>query len=331
MNRILIIILLTILYSCSNDLVLTGEYQDIPIVYGLLSPVDTAQYIRVERAFIDPEVSAIEIAQNPDSIYYENATVKLIREADGTEYLLERVDGALEGYPREDGAFATNPNYLYKIRSSEMPLIGGEKIQINISRGDNFSDVTATTTLIDPPLITQPSGVSILSIVPDKVIRFSWLTNETTFIYDLQLHFRYLEKDLAVPNSTFEERTVVWDVRTGIPNPQSGAVVELEIGGEEFYSFLSGNITPGENFDRRPLNADVIVLIGGEELASFQAVAGANLGITSSQDIPIFTNLSEGRGIFSSRSMQSRLELELSPPMLDSLRMSPTVEGLNFN
>jgi len=331
MNRILTILVLIILCGCSNELTLTGEYKDIPIVYGLLSPIDTAQYIRVERAFIDPAVSAVEIAQNPDSIYYENATVKLIRESDGSEYLLERVDGSLEGYPRQDGAFVSNPNYLYKIRTEDIPLEGGERFGINISRGDGLPEVTASTTIVEPILITQPSSFSALSIVPESDSRFSWVTNETSFVYDLKMYFHYLEKDLTVANSIFEERTAIWDIRTGVPNPESGDDIKLEIPGEEFYSFLLGQLTPGDDFDRRAINADVALFVGGEELATFQSVAAANTGITSSQDIPIFSNLSEGRGIFSSRTIQTRLELELSPPMLDTLRNGAAVSDLNFN
>ena len=57
-----------IFYSfCSNDIDLTSEWKDIPVVYGLLSKSDTANYIRVEKAFIDNEKSALDLAQIPDS------------------------------------------------------------------------------------------------------------------------------------------------------------------------------------------------------------------------------------------------------------------------
>ena len=56
--------------SCDNELDTIEEYKDIPVVYGFISLSDTAQYIRIERAFVDPNQSALDLAQNPDSLYY---------------------------------------------------------------------------------------------------------------------------------------------------------------------------------------------------------------------------------------------------------------------
>ena len=63
--------------SCSNDFDLVDTWKDIPIVYGLLNVNDSVQYIRVEKAFLDEETSALVIAQEPDSLYYGNISVEL--------------------------------------------------------------------------------------------------------------------------------------------------------------------------------------------------------------------------------------------------------------
>jgi hypothetical protein len=49
------------------------------------------------------------------------------------------------------------------------------------------------------------------------------------------------------------------------------------------------------------------------------------------QDIPTYTNLSEGRGIFSSRTIERRLDLDFTPAMEDSIRNSTLTKELNFN
>src|SRR5688572_25735004 len=99
--------------SCDNELIVTDEWKDIPVVWGLLNESDTAHYIRVEKAFLDPTTSALDIARIPDSLYYDNALVSLRRISTGQIFPLERVNGDLEGYPREGGVFAETPNYLY--------------------------------------------------------------------------------------------------------------------------------------------------------------------------------------------------------------------------
>lgn len=332
MKKIMYLLLLLVVCSCNNDLDLNADFRDIPIVYGLLNPMDTAQYIRVERAFIDDVTPPATIAQIPDSLYYDNAIVSLTQVSTQESIVLDMVDGTNEGFPRQEGAFATSPNYLFKVRSDDFQIVGGEEYQLSISRGDQFPDVTASTTVVSPFLITQPSGGTMLiNIVPDADNRIAWQSNENSFIFDVKINFNFLEKDLATPGSSFEERTITWDVRSGVIKQEGIDVLDFEFEGVEFYSFLLASLEANENLDRRPRTIDVLVFSGGEELASFQTVANANLGITSSQDIPSFTNLSEGRGLFSSRSMQGRFLIELAPPTMDSLINGTRVESLNFN
>ena len=104
--------------ACNNDFNPVSGYKDIPVVYGFLSPTDTATYLRVEKAFVDAAKSPNEIAQIPDSLYYKDVTVTLVRTRDNARFILRQVDGTKEGYPRQSGIFATSPNFLYKISSS---------------------------------------------------------------------------------------------------------------------------------------------------------------------------------------------------------------------
>jgi hypothetical protein len=122
--------------ACSNDLNLTADYEDIPIIYAMISPDDAAQYFRVEKAFIDPDVSPIELAQIPDSLYYANATVLLTRESTGEVVEFQAVDGNEEGIIRDEGVFAMAPNILYKALSSQMTFEGGENYLLSVDRGD---------------------------------------------------------------------------------------------------------------------------------------------------------------------------------------------------
>jgi hypothetical protein len=76
---------------------------------------------------------------------------------------------------------------------------------------------------------------------------------------------------------------------------------------------------------------DLQVRAGGLELYEFQRVQLANTGITSAGgDIPQYTNLSEGVGIFSSSNRHIRTDLELHEASLDSLRTGSLTKHLNF-
>ena len=65
-------------------------------------------------------------------------------------------------------------------------------------------------------------------------------------------------------------------------------------------------------------------------LEEFLRVGQANLGITSTQDIPFFDNLSEGRGIFASRNTTSLFEIRLSSISEDELINGPITSQLGF-
>ena len=54
-----------LLASCSNDFELTEGTVDLPVVYGTISVGDSATYIRVEKAFVDEQTSAVQLAKDP--------------------------------------------------------------------------------------------------------------------------------------------------------------------------------------------------------------------------------------------------------------------------
>lgn len=71
--------------SCTNELDVTAPYKDTTIVYGLLSPNDSVQYIKIYKAFLG-DGNAYTFAQVADSFYFKDVlTVNLIRTKSGKE------------------------------------------------------------------------------------------------------------------------------------------------------------------------------------------------------------------------------------------------------
>ena len=150
--------------ACSNDFDVTAPWRDIPVVYGLLNADEDVHFIRLEKAFLDPENSALSIAQVADSLYYENAIVQLERVSNGEifTYTLQRVDGDAPGVnqPRDLGIFATSPNWLYKIDADQINLVPGETIKLIVDRGNGLPLVTAQTVVQGPMQKRRPNGTS---------------------------------------------------------------------------------------------------------------------------------------------------------------------------
>jgi hypothetical protein len=308
--------------SCSNEFDLVEEKRDIPVVYCLLDYEAPIQFLRLEKAFVSPTTAATVLAKSPDSLYYKNAVVKMIRTSKGVknEFILKEVDGAQEGYPRKDGVFATAPNKLYKISSSEMVLTPGDIVELKIETGEGPT-ITSTTNIISKVIPSKP-GSGQVSFTELKNDNLTWNTNNTTggILHTIDLYFRYTE----VLNGTETKKTAYWPIVKNAENEN-----HLLAPGE-FLTFLSANIEKNSSAKRYFEGIDYFIFSGDQNLAKFLLVAQANNGITGSGEVPTFSNLNRGLGIFGSKAVASIYGLDLSPSTRDIIKESVLTKGLNF-
>lgn len=314
--------------SCDQDIDLTADWQNIPIVYGLLNEADSAHYIRVEKAFQDQNGNAFLAALEPDSLYYQDATVRLLNLTTGKQATLVKVDGAAEGYPRDPGDFAQLPNYLYKVHSNNFPLEGGDEIRFRLERGDNLPEVTADCVVLSE---IQPQGLfagSNLDFSEDDDITFRWRAGDEARIFDLTLVIHYDEK--LAGNPDVQSYSLEWPMVKNVKRSGSSATIIAKIFGLEFYKFLEASIEARPDATRILTGMDLVITGGGEAVEQYISIALANTGITSSQEIPIYSNISEGRGIFTSIVRTTVPDLQLSAESDNSLKTSTVTADLNF-
>ena len=324
--------------SCSNDIDLTAEWKDIPIVYGLLSASDSVNYIRVEKAFLDNSTSALDLARNPDSLYYDNISVQVRNLSASTSvvYDLEKINGEDEGLVREEGIFSESPNILYKLVLPNGELLqGGDDYQLEINRGDNKELVTATTTIVEDVIIREPSTDPSNSTPLNWArggLRVAWRAVDDAKIFDVLLTIKIEETDVTNPAND-KVVTLFWKIEENTPAEISNNLVRMEsrLSGLDLYTFLSNRLEENPNVSRKFASLDILVTGGGETLSSYIEAGNANTGITSTQVIPTFTNLSEGFGIFSSRNYDLHEGYTINAETLDSLQNSPLTRDFNFN
>ncbi|MFK8101666.1 MAG: DUF4249 family protein [Saprospiraceae bacterium] len=331
MKRIFILSVLAcgLLFSaCSNEFELVDDWKSIPVVYGFLSLQDSAHYIRVEKAFLDPETSALEIARNPDSLYYQDITVQLIK--GGTTYTMTRVDGNLEGYPRKDGIFATMPNYLYKLDSASINLKGRDIVKLVITDANDNTLTEASTEIVSDYFMSQSSPSEQINWDPDKTVRVRWrsTTDESGQFYDVKATIFYDESTVDNPTD-FVRKEFNWNMGDKIDrNNEDGADIRVE--GTSFFNVMVENIDESENRLRYFREMTIEVDAGGKELFDFVKVGQANTGITSAQVVPSFTNLSNGLGLFSSRYRLTVEGYTITGKANDFLKDLDLTENLNF-
>ncbi|MEM6318858.1 MAG: hypothetical protein AAF960_14395 [Bacteroidota bacterium] len=330
--RFLVFVLFAISsWACSNELELNAPAKEIPIVYGLLSPSDDVHYIRVERAFIDEQTSALELAQRPESLYFDDVSVTLTNQTSDQTFNLEEVDGRQFGLERTDGIFATAPNILYRITNDEIQLQAGTSYELTIRQPNSETPLaTASTTILGDLRLNRPLAVdqkSPLRILPSNDLTIVWGADETAKIFDVTMLINYEEFN---PNdaSLLVEKTIAWPMersRIAVDGPN-----RIEPEGSEFYAFLRASIEENPNVQRIIRSVDFQIDAGGEELLNYINVGSANTGITSAQLVPTYTNLSSGLGIFASRNSILVKGFPLDNQTKEELRTNELTKDLNF-
>ncbi|MBX2874070.1 MAG: hypothetical protein KTR30_18275 [Saprospiraceae bacterium] len=323
--------LLLVFPSCTTDFPTEAEWRDIPIVYGFLSTQDTAHYIRVEKAFLESGGNALDIAQIADSLYYDpSVTVSLEKINTGERFLMDRVDGTLEGYPREEGPFATTPNILYKILKTDLNLKSEDAIRLVIERGDDKAPVTAETLII--------GELELLENLPREPINFGgynselrigWEVSTAARLFDLRFLVHYRESDPDQP-SNLVPKTLEFVLNRAIEREDESIRVSYFLRSGDFFQFLGGALPVLSAGFRVFDGIDIQLVAAGEEFLELTKIGQANLGITSANEVPIYTNLSEGRGIFSSKATALREGLLLGPVSIDTLQNGAFTRDLGF-
>ena len=254
MKKLVFLFILISVLSCDNTLNLNADWKDIPIVYALLSASQENQYIRIEKAFLDPVRPATEVALIPDSIYYSNLNVSLFDISNQQSYPLVEIDGADEGFPRNSGAFAQLPNTLYKLSGDQKQIKPGEKYELQIQRSDNTSLITAQTTIIDTLLISLP-GARINMNYTDN-FRIQWFpktTGNDPASYDISMQINFREIDVQLTDPEWQDKSLIWEIKKDIDN------TELLTLGLSFFNFIAENLTKDINIKRSLVSLDIIV------------------------------------------------------------------------
>lgn len=306
--------------SCDNELDLVESGDDIPVVYGILDVGDTSHYVRVERSFIDESTSALVLAQDPSNFFYDDLQVIMTNEASGTAVQLQRIDGAVDGYPREDGVFADSPNYLYKVVASDFGLAAGDAVSLSVLRGEE-SIASASTSVVELPTLVRPNVSRTSSTVQFNAANPA----------GIEIRYRHPDDDLV-----FDVLIVLTISESGqsqevvIPVAQGTDDLDLDYPLESFYSQVRSAFINEPVVNRSLLSARFELTASGRELSDYLRVKTANLGITSSQEPPRFTNIEGGFGVFSSRSKLVTRELAPTTLTLDSLANGVFTRDLGF-
>jgi hypothetical protein len=318
---ILIGIFSLLLSSCTEDFDLTEPWKDIPVMYAMLNRFDTAQYVRIEKAFVSEDLSAAEIAMNPDSLYYKSAKVTLVNKTANKSYIMTKVDASKENYIRQEGDFATTPNFLYKVKTKDIILRGQDDIVIELDRGDGSKIVSSQINMIKDVKLELDDLIRELGFNPTLNQTYSWLPGSNAQVFNFKLNIQVEER-----NST-DGSIVKKILSTNILS--NGIEKNATINGKVFYDLLSSNLIANPAISRSILDVSLELKSGSKELRDYLTIVNANTGLTASLEIPRYSNISEGFGIVYSTCFWTK-SFSVSPNTINFLRTLDQTKNLNF-
>lgn len=323
------ILLWVTLMGCREDFDLTTQYVEIPVVYGLLDRQDSVHYLRIQRAYLDSNTSALALATIPDSIYYPDVLdVWMVDDSTGQRFDFARVAGDTIGLPKEEGLFARQPNVLYRCFGALTPR---HSFTLYVHHTLQDWTLKAQTSLVGEVESFIPNNRFVVNWTgaPDDREGFAWKRAENAMVYDLVGEFFYWEWVQGSSDSTLRSIpfTIIKSRITELAAPEF--VVSTSYATQSFFYRVRSQIAPDTNRIRKPAYIRFTLAAGGTALGLWVANQRVQQGITGGNALEVYTNIEGGIGIFSSRYTTIFNNL-LSDRMIDSLVSGSITGHLQF-
>lgn len=346
------------LFSCSEKFKVAAPYKDITVIYGFLDIRDTAHYIRIQKAFLDENKSAISMAQTSDSNFFSNINVRIERYRAASNngvytYVdsihLNRVDLTQEGYPKQPGAFFNSPNYAYKFTDALQPQyihrIKVTHFNTGITDSADAPVIDTVKTAFEVPVIDNSlinlQGMQFFSVLPKRYFEFTGTylpvigydyNGETNPVRIAQAIIRFNWDDSDINTKLRTPHYFDFDAGYTIVSHDNNTF-EYKLDNKSIYNAISSGMgTAPANTVRLINRCDITVYLSTTEYANYRnSILVQGNGLTGSEISPMYTNIKGANafGLYTSRAMHTG-PITITPRTVDSLIVSPLLTHVNI-
>ena len=302
------------LTACKNELNVNAPWQDITVLYGLLDQRQDTNWVRIHRGYLGDQ-GIYGGNQEPDSLYYKNLVVTLFEEdQNGNQIASFTLDRDVPQPGLDSGFFTTEGYHAYRYVG---PLNTTSLYRIRVEKPDGEGEnIISETPLVSNFRITKPLSIQRLTFGVSGQ-DFHWNQAANGRMYQAYLRFHYVELNEFDKKDSIR-KFVDYDLSTFIGSNLDGdGSIKTNVGYDEFYRFLQNKIGEANGVVRFYRGIDIYISAAADDLATYINVSQPAQGIV--QDKPLFTNVQNGIGIFSSRTGEERLGMNLSGLSQDSL------------
>ena len=361
MLRILFAVALTstLLWSCKSDLELNAPYKPMTVVFGLLDPSADTQWVKINKTWLgDGNNLNYALIRDSSEYNFDEFTGTVERVKGGAVTHSWMLDSITLSNKTENGIFF-GPEYTayYFVPEDGLGNPDGASYRLFLDF-ENKEDVEGFSTVIDAPLsnnsnITQPPAgfdgyeLNLANVTPDGThynsFEFKWNSSDNAGRYELSLNVHYIEyvwDDVAHTNLISEkQKSINWFLGSVlVPADNQNAQLKKEVKWESFYRMLRNVLNEDTKItrqfgiwdeDAQKLRAfDMVLTVANDELNTYLEVNEPVTGII--QERPEYTNLSNGLGLWASRTQQKVLGLKPSLGTIRELVEGEYTATLNF-
>jgi hypothetical protein len=308
--------------SCESDIDLIYESTGKPVVYCLLNPTDSIQYLRVSRSFI--------VRGNPNGQVIPADS--LVLDADFYSYLeYERPDGTREiSYfetsginQRDSGMF---PREGLVVFQTSCRVQGGTDYGLYIHFPKLPRLVAGTVRVVNPIEILDPNPLPgrEVTLLKDQGYLMRWTNSIKFAVYQAAVRFVFMEGDR---NSQIRREVLM--PQTLVYGDTDAAILTSYLNGAGFVKDLVSSLAPPDSGLRRKIiGFDLLITTGGPELAVFTR-SGQN-AVAAFTGLDEYSNLDGVVGIYSSNTFIGAYNNRFSDITVNYLSGSEQTRHLGF-
>ena len=295
------IVLISILFSCENEVEINAEFEEKTFALGLINAGSDTQFVKITKTFLDNETNAIDLAQDPNNLYYDSLDVTL-NELNSNNNVVEQFKLTKILRPKGEGLFTTERNEAYY---TDADVKENVSYTLTIDKLDGSAITSGQTNVSRGVKLKRPNpgvnGKLTFINVRGQIIdyRFEFETTSGVGEFAATLIFNYMEvinvdsvvKSIEIPLTSFLNSSLNVESRIFI------------LDGQKFFNALEANISASINPPKRLIidkGMDIIIEAADADYTLYRDVNGPIDGLAQTR--PDFTNITNGIGLFASRS-----------------------------
>ena len=293
--------------SCDNDVDINSSFEEVTLVYGLLDRNVDTQFVKINRTFLDDQLSAVDLAKQTERIYYDSLTVSLTNEQTNEVIPLSEIVK-----PKNPGIFSNEENVLYY---TDQKLDAETAYSLKIVKPDSSVTLGRATTInkvdiLNPKVFNGPfigrNNVSFTNRTATSIndYTFEFRPDKRIGEFEVKMNFLYTER---TPNGDVPRKVVINITRIFPPliDPQNFSFPKFQFpfNGELFFRAIEEQVPaadiPTKKIIDQVNNIEIEIYAADRDYAFYRELNGPIDGLAQTR--PEFTNVENGIGLFASR------------------------------